>query len=421
MDDQTSSVTVDSVPPPLPHLIRNGTGIQIGAIFDRDAVAPFVPPGVELLDTVTGGINVSDCPDGWGLTPYRIAWVWLDVRGYLSDTGQACRMPVFAFVEGRLAQIHYRKPPGFITLRNDGDWVEAVAGPAGVAQMRVRLLPGSRSDSTPDTRNYLMKDADGGLHLSPVSSLAERSDCEGVTVAFSGDERLERLRPVKLTWAWYKRNLSYTCGAWIPVRQADRAKPVHSRSLFVNFLTRFDRAVALVAADGRVVLINGRAERLVGKGLNLVQSRLSASSPAGDAVLRSAIAAALAGGDGATARLERVDSGVPLIVKAMPFELDLPGTFGADPSRLALLVFADPADAAASDIVPALQLLGLTLSEAKASALVGQGLSPREASQHLGLAENSVRTTIKRVFAKLDLSRQSELAVLVSRIASIGA
>ncbi len=87
---------------------------------------------------------------------------------------------------------------------------------------------------------------------------------------------------------------------------------------------------------------------------------------------------------------------------------------------MALLVFADPSEAVTTDPEPALQLLGLTPSEARAAALIGRGLGPREAAEELGLTENSVRTTIKRVFSKLALSRQSELAVLVSRIASLG-
>ena len=61
-------------------------------------------------------------------------------------------------------------------------------------------------------------------------------------------------------------------------------------------------------------------------------------------------------------------------------------------------------------------LLGLTLAEARVAALVGHGLPPRDAAERLGIAEETVRNTLKRVFAKIGVSRQSELANLLSNL-----
>lgn len=47
---------------------------------------------------------------------------------------------------------------------------------------------------------------------------------------------------------------------------------------------------------------------------------------------------------------------------------------------------------------------------------MGAGLPPREAASRLGITEETARTTLKRVFAKTGVSRQSELAVLLSRL-----
>jgi hypothetical protein len=46
----------------------------------------------------------------------------------------------------------------------------------------------------------------------------------------------------------------------------------------------------------------------------------------------------------------------------------------------------------------------------------GIGAAPREAAASLGLTEETVRTVLKRVFAKTGVSRQAELAALVGRI-----
>jgi DNA-binding CsgD family transcriptional regulator len=61
-------------------------------------------------------------------------------------------------------------------------------------------------------------------------------------------------------------------------------------------------------------------------------------------------------------------------------------------------------------------LLGLTLGEARVAALVGSGLSPKEAAARLGIAKETARNVLKRVFSKVGVSRQSELAALLAKI-----
>jgi DNA-binding CsgD family transcriptional regulator len=61
-------------------------------------------------------------------------------------------------------------------------------------------------------------------------------------------------------------------------------------------------------------------------------------------------------------------------------------------------------------------VLGITLGEARVAALIGSGLAPRAAAEKLGIAEETARGVLKRVFAKLGVSRQSELAALLSKL-----
>jgi DNA-binding CsgD family transcriptional regulator len=60
--------------------------------------------------------------------------------------------------------------------------------------------------------------------------------------------------------------------------------------------------------------------------------------------------------------------------------------------------------------------LGLTLSEAKVAALVGAGTAPQKAADQLGLAEDTVRKTLKTIFSKVGVTRQSELVALLARM-----
>lgn len=406
---------------PLPHLIQGGTLLGVGLSFDRDAIAPLLPTGTEPTDEGTGGVLFIDAPDGWGLTPYRLGAFFLDVKGYDSDAGLVCRHYIHGFVDGENASRYHRKPIGHVTFDIEGDRASVRAGPPGEDHFRLAMRLAGEAVSAAEARNFLVTDDQGASHLSAVSSLADRRAGEDVSFEVLADnDMLRRLRPREVRWARSARNLSVTCGAWLPLGEMQRRKPPPDRATFLSFLSRFDRAAALVERDGTVVLINGRAERLIGRGIGVANGHLRCARPTNQAALDGLIAAALDNAVSITGRLDRSGDGAPIIVKAMPFEMDLPGRPLPRATTVALLVFADPSESVTTDPEPALQLLGLTPSEARAAALVGRGLGPREAAEELGLTENSVRTTIKRVFSKLALSRQSELAVLVSRIASLG-
>jgi len=56
------------------------------------------------------------------------------------------------------------------------------------------------------------------------------------------------------------------------------------------------------------------------------------------------------------------------------------------------------------------------VATSETSALVGAGLAPRQVGERLGIAEETARTALKRVFDKTGVSRQSELASLLGRL-----
>ena len=63
-----------------------------------------------------------------------------------------------------------------------------------------------------------------------------------------------------------------------------------------------------------------------------------------------------------------------------------------------------------------LQLFGLTGAEARLAALVGVGHAPRGAAAELRISEHTARSTMKTVYDKLGINKQSELGHLVARL-----
>jgi DNA-binding CsgD family transcriptional regulator len=49
--------------------------------------------------------------------------------------------------------------------------------------------------------------------------------------------------------------------------------------------------------------------------------------------------------------------------------------------------------------------------------LVGSGLAPQDVADQLGITVGTIRSELKTIFAKVGISRQSELATVVARIA----
>lgn len=189
-------------------------------------------------------------------------------------------------------------------------------------------------------------------------------------------------------------------------------------------LARLGAGVFLLDGSARVLFSNPAGERLIGTGLLVRNRRLAAFGRAQHDALDAAVKATLADAPeawGASQRPVLLDGGSShrfLAAYVLPVRgrADHPADLVLRNVRALVVVLAsgsaDPPD-------PSLvrDLLGLTLGEARVASLVGHGLPPRDAAEKLGIAEETARNTLKRVFAKIGVSRQSELATLLSNLA----
>jgi DNA-binding CsgD family transcriptional regulator len=188
-----------------------------------------------------------------------------------------------------------------------------------------------------------------------------------------------------------------------------------------NALSRLGVGVFALDGNGRVVFKNEAGERLLGGGLRVTDGRLRVASTAGRGGLEQALAAALgeaprATGEPKPVMVEREGALRPLALYVLPITAQVSAAQAFLAEARALVLAIDPQADAPPEPALVRDILGLTLAEARVAALVGSGVAPREAAGRLGISEATVRTALKRVFDKVGVSRQSELAALLTRL-----
>ncbi|WP_147023820.1 helix-turn-helix transcriptional regulator [Methylobacterium oxalidis] len=177
-------------------------------------------------------------------------------------------------------------------------------------------------------------------------------------------------------------------------------------------------------ASGRARDINSNAHGFLGTYLRLDgDRRLHALSSRDRSRFARLLASALPGGigPGDTGMLLRpLADGRPLLVEAVPLRfVDVALSLVGSRRGGALILLHDIFAPIRPDIVELLVQLGLSAAEARLAQLVGRGLSPRAAASSLQIAESTVRVHLRSCFAKLGIARQSELAILVTRLDSL--
>lgn len=186
-------------------------------------------------------------------------------------------------------------------------------------------------------------------------------------------------------------------------------------------MARIGIGVFALDAMGRVVASNAASQALLGDGLNVVNDRLVLTNPAASEEAVNAIRNALDGNRILVAQetkpilVHRQSASRPLALYVLPIPAQSTGNGFLTRARAIVLLMNPTADGIPD---PSLirDVLGVTLGEARIAALVGSGLSPKDAAERLGIAEETARSVLKRVFSKVGVSRQSELAAMMARL-----
>lgn len=208
---------------------------------------------------------------------------------------------------------------------------------------------------------------------------------------------------------------------------AARAAPVADWSLpFAEALEACPVALAVVTPVGRVLHANRAFARI--DALRLDRGQLVGASAPDTAALMTLIAEAALptvetdGRDYALVR--RHDTAPPVLLRAAALTPERGAAYDAMAGggrRVLLMAVETAPEAGGGDIAGGLRRLGLTRAETRLAQEIGRGLAPREVAAALGVTEHTVRSQMRAIFAKLDLSRQSDLVRLTTRLERLAA
>lgn len=176
-----------------------------------------------------------------------------------------------------------------------------------------------------------------------------------------------------------------------------------------TILDKLDRGVLVMDSRGRVIDANPYAERALQAcdGMSLRAGRLTFADAALDARMTQAIAKYRSGnGYGRTAIAARVrcSSGQPYRVLVVPVA---PAEDRRDAAFFALIYAPNGEHEMSTDVLR--QLYGLTRAQAEVARSLYAGRSVEDTALALSLSLNTIRTHLKHVFTKCEVSSQAEL------------
>lgn len=361
----------------------------------------------QIADVVGSIYDTALNPEGWPSLLESLAGV---------VGGQSGGLHVIAAPASH-ATYNYNRPQEFLDLfngrfRDEDRWVApAMARPVGTAMTGSQLMPVAeflhtayyqeccRIGDVHDTVCMI-------LHADPAAAIGVTLNRPDRVALFGDVERraLQSLSPHLLRLA--KIHVKFGVAS-VAAQLQERA------------LDRLAFGVALLSRDFGVVFVNKAARAFAARndGLRLAGRRVGAVTPADDAKLAAAQAAALTRRPkGAVLQVARANGARAYVLQVMPLGAAsasaLAGAFEGGPG--ALVVVTDPAEGAAAPIDLLAALWGLTAAEARLCVELAAGRDLAEAGAALGIAEHTARWHLKNVFSKTGVRRQSALVRLLA-------
>ncbi len=402
--------------PAPPFQVRDCEMIYLMGSLPPAAAKALLPAGLEPAAENFCVIGLYSAPNGWVITPFTAFYVGIAVEGHDAPDGTEALYHPIACYSGLAGEVFKREVNHLFDIgeprfARNGDEVSAhVDLPSGGrVGAEVTIRPGTESYLAGSHR-YLGTDENGRLRDWVVAFSTPWCFCDlkSLTIEFPPGHRMEPLMQYRLNWATLCHDKSMTFTAPRYSDGPGSTEYLESQAGLLDIFERLGRAAAVVDGAGRIRYLNRAAARVA--SVLTTGSRLRAADRAHEGALQQALGRAIQrnGNTLEPVPLASPDGSLFTQIVAIP-----PTIAGED---AALAVFVDPGRPGNGNALPMLQLLGLTPAEARLAAAVGAGKAPREAAAELAVTENTARSTLKVVFDKLRIGRQSELARIVARL-----
>ena len=292
---------------------------------------------------------------------------------------------------------------------------------------RIRTLPDSRLTPVPS----LSTEAERKTSVVYNELLPRFHARDGLTVCLDGPDAS------RIVWSigdpvdrdgWTSERVE-TIGRLLPhlrqfvrVRQALAGAGALGASL-VELLDNVRAGVIQLDRRARPIAANDRARALLRRrdGLRDRDGQLRASLPKDDAALQRLLARALpwpaGSAEGGSMLVGRPETRSRLVLHVSP--VHDPG-MESRKSRIATLVLAiDPADRTGIDPARVGKALGLTRAESRVAVSLAEGKTIDDIAAESGRSRTTVKWHIRHIYAELGVSRQIELAHLVTSLADV--
>ncbi len=348
-----------------------------------------------------------------GLAPFSGFWLALYVEGFDAPGGEPALYTAAGTMSGPAGVViprdfntNYRRGEAdFATA--DGEMRATAQVDGGVGQIAATARPGPATGlSAAGVEHRLGMGHDGDLILYTLTYSYNYTAATLTDLRFDlpPGHPLALLASLTPSWVVCQTDMAVTFGVPGPARGNLLANQPNTPVL--DLLSHIGRPVAIVEAGGRILYLNAEAEDILGRD----PARTRRLPPE----IRALVPASLATPDTRSGikrtTLLTLPSGQQILATAFPISLRL-----SDAPALMVLL-NDPRHPGPTDPEPLLRLMGLTPSEAALAALIGAGATPSEAASARGITQSTARSTLKLIFAKLNLRRQADLAQIVTRL-----
>jgi DNA-binding CsgD family transcriptional regulator len=188
-----------------------------------------------------------------------------------------------------------------------------------------------------------------------------------------------------------------------------------------SILERFTDGLIVLDRSARILFANAAARRFEADGAIRLRPPLSTPSLVASQRLNELIKTALQGAPGGTMSFQRNADGqlLTLLVSSIRSK-DIGRLSDAGLKDPAVLIFIiDPANRRSIPLWQIMDAYGLTQAEARVALAASSGNTVGETAQLLKLSPNTIKTHLRRVFAKTATGRQAELAGLIVAVGSL--